>query len=819
MQTLPWMDVLVRDVRYAVRMLRRTPGFTLTAVATLALVIGANTAVFSLANGLLLTPLPYPDSGELHLLEADIRSPRGEFSGTAHDGHVWTALRQTPWADRAAVFTNWSSGVNLAVDGAAMFVDQQRVSAGFFRTLGVAPQIGREFLPEEDVPGGPAVVILSHGVWQRQLGGRADVLGRTILLRGESWQIVGVMPEGFRSTADADVWTPLRPSTSGEGGGTNYAILVRVPSDVTIEEAATQLRPSLDPSLRERGLRDDTTATVSLQPLQESMTAGSRDVILMLTAAAIVVLLIACANLAALLLARGGARAREVATRMALGSGRVAVVRQLMVESLTLALLGGAAGLLVGWFGLEGLQALAGERFADWQRVTMDGRVLTVCGGLSVLTSVFFGLMPAWQASRLDVQSALAEGGTRAIAGGARHWTRRGLVIVEVALGVVLLVAAGLLVRTFVNLQSLDAGFKAEGLMTAGVSLLDARYPGPEAVNQLFDRTLEQLRATPGVEAATVSLGLPFERVLNMGFVWPGEDSGRVSSVMYASVGFFETLGIATRRGRVFEPGDRADGRPVVVVNDAFERFYSPDQSVVGRTLRISGVEREVVGVVADVQQRPGFSIAGMTPGPLVSAPLIYVPSAQMNAGLASAHVWFGPVFTVRAATPAIGAQALMAALTTADPLLPIGTVRRMTDVRAGAVALEAMLMTLIGTLALVALLLTALGLHGVIAHSVVERTREFGIRMALGATPAETVLTVTRNGIGLAAIGAALGTALAIPASSLVAASLYGVAERDPLTYAGAAAFLLLVAGVASLVPAWRLLRLDPAVTLRMGQ
>jgi predicted permease len=816
MQTLPWMDILIRDVRYAGRMLRRTPGFTLTAVATLALVIGANTAVFSLANGLLFAPLPYPAPDELHLLQADIRSPRGDFSGTGVDGHTWRALQATPWSTRSAVFTNWASGVNLAIDGQAMFVDQQRVGAGFFRTLGVEPHIGREFLPDEDVPGGPGVVVLSHHLWQRLFQGAAEVIGRTILLRGEPWQIVGVMPEHFRSTADADLWTPLRPSTAGEGGGTNYAILLRVPEDVPRDDAAAQLRPTLDPSLRERGLRDDTTATVSLLSLKESMALNSREVIVMFGAAAVLVLLIACANLAALLLARGGARSREVATRMALGSGRFAVVRQLMVESLVLALIGGAAGLVVGWFGLAGLQALAGDRFSDWQRVTMDGRVLGVSAALSVLTSVLFGLVPAWQASRLNVQAALVEGGSRAVAGGAKHWTRRGLVVLEVALGVVLLVSAGLLVRTFANLQSIDPGFRAEGLTTASVSLLDARYPGPDEIIPLFERTLELLRATPGVESAAVSLGLPFERVLNMGFQFPGAESGQIASVMYASAGFFDTLGIETRRGRVFEPRDTRSGRPVVVVNEAFAQFYSRDEEVVGRVLRTAGVEREVVGVVANVQQRPGFLITGMIPGPLVSAPLIYVPSAQLNEGLASTHVWFGPAFTVRATTPAIGERALMAAIAGADPLLPLGAVRQMSQVRAGAIAMQEMLMILIGTLAVVALLLTALGLHGVIAHSVVERTREFGIRIALGASPGATVRAVTLNGVILAAIGVVIGVALAVPASALVASSLYGVAERDVVTYAAAAGFLLLVAAVASLLPALRLLSLDPAVTLR---
>ena len=816
MQTVPMFDILVRDVRYALRMLRRSPGFTVTAVATLALVIGANTAVFSLANGLLLTPLPYPQSGELHLLQADVSSPRGSSSGTAHDGFTWMAIKGTTWEPRAAVFSNWAAGVNLAMDGQAMFVDQQRVGAGFFRVLGVAPQLGREFLPEEDVPGGPAVAVLSYTLWQRLFDGAPNVIGRTVLLRGEAWQVVGVMPEGFESTAEADVWTPLRTATTGEGGGTNYAILMRVPEGTSPDAAALELRPLVDPSLRERGWGDDVTATVSLVSLQESMRASTRDVIVMLAAAAALVLLIACANLAALLLARGGARAKEVATRMALGSGRFAVVRQLMVESLTLALIGGALGVCVGWLGLEGLQVVAGERFSDWQRVSMDGRVLGMCAGLSVLTSLLFGLVPALQASRLDVQLALVEGGSRSIAGGARHWTRRGLVVAEVALGVVLLVSAGLLVRTFVNLRSIDPGFSPDGLVTATVSLLDTRYPGPVEVNQLFDRTLEQLRATPGVESAAVSLGLPFERVLNMGFRYPEEVDGRTASVMYATPEFFDTLGVITREGRIFRDGDRLESRPVVVVNEAFAKYYSKDRAVLGRILRLSGVEREVVGVVGNVQHRPGFTVSGMIPGPIVAAPLIYVPASQMNAGIASAHLWFGPVFTVRASTPAVAEQALTTALSASDPLLPVGAIRQMSRVRAEAIAMEEMLMTLVGTLAVVALLLTALGLHGVIAHSVAERTREFGIRMALGATAADTVRVVTVGGLGLAALGAVLGAALAVPASSLVASSLYGVAERDVMTYVTAAVFLLVVAGIASLLPALKLLRLDPAVTLR---
>lgn len=815
MLRLPLMETCARDLRYAVRVLLRTPVFTLTAVTTLALVIGANTAVFSLANALLLTPLPFPASERLALVSIDYRSPRGSSSGMSIDGTTWEALAASGAITNAAVFTNWTAGVNIVVNNQARFVDQQRVGAGFFGVLGTRPAMGREFTRDEDVPGGSAVAILSHELWARTFGGSSSILGQSILLRGEPWTVVGVMPEGFRSTVDADVWTPLRPTTTGEGGGTNYGAIVRVAEGQSVQDAARRL-PDLGAYLRSQGVSADTHVTIGLRPLSEVLAEDNREPIVMLGAAVATVLVIACVNLAALLLARGGARSKEIATRMALGSGRTAVVRQLMAESVVLAVVGGASGVLVAQFGLQALQELGGDRFADWQRATIDGQVLLVCGGLSLLTSVIVGLVPAWQASRLDVQTALLEGGNRSIAGGARHWTRRGLIVSQVALGVVLLVSAGLLVRTFVNLQSLSPGFTAAGLTTATVSLLDARYPGPTEVNVLFDKTLERLRATPGVDAAAVSLGLPYERALNMGFRYPGEENGRTASVMYVSPDFFRTFEIALTRGREFHSSDAPTSRQVVVVNESFARFYSKDKDVMGRVFRLSGVEREVVGVVSDIQMRPGFQVTGMVPGPITASPTVFLPSAQVTPGIVAAHVWFQPVFTVRASSPEVAARALTDAIAGADALLPVGQIREMATVRGEATAEHSMLMTLVGALSLVALLLAAVGLHGLIGHSVTERTREFGIRLALGATPGGTVRAVALSGIALSAIGAVFGLLLALPASSLVSSVLYGVAERDPLTYLGAALFLFLVAGVASILPALRILRLDPATTLR---
>ena len=340
MHRLPLIDTFVRDVRYALRMMRRAPGFTLTAVITLALVIGANTAVFTLANALLLKPLPLPDADRLALVRLEFSGPNGPLSGESVDGTAWKAIAASPWADHAAVFTNWTTGVNLVVNQQARFADQQRVGAGFFRVLGVPPALGREFTPEEDVTGGPAVAILSHELWMSAFGGDPSMLGQAILLRGEPWQVIGIMPEGFRGTADADVWTPLRPSTTGEGGGTNYGVVVRVPAGRSLDDAAREL-PPLEGNLRSQGLSAETTIRGGLVSLKDVLTADSRQPLMMLAAAVTAVLLIACVNIAALLLARGSTRAKEVATRMALGSGRLAVVRQLMVESLVLAAAGG----------------------------------------------------------------------------------------------------------------------------------------------------------------------------------------------------------------------------------------------------------------------------------------------------------------------------------------------------------------------------------------------------------------------------------------------------------------------------------------------
>ena len=819
MTRIPFVESLWRDVRLAFRVLRRTPAFTITAVTTLALVIGANSAVFSLADRLLLRPLPYPQPERLAYVNTTTSEPRGTYTSVGQEGAAWETVRDHVPSIDAAVFAGTGGGVNLVAGDVAIYVQQQRVSAGYFRVLGVLPRAGREFTLDEDVTGGPPVAILSHALWRRAFHGDDAILGKSVLLRGEPYTVVGVMPDGFTNLWEVEIWTPLRPSKSGEGGGTNYEIIARLKKDATPAQAEGELRAASAPEVFvSRGNSKDSTSTLGLSPMHEVLADGVRQPLVMLSAAVGVVLLIACVNLAALLLARAGSRAKEIATRMALGSGRRAIVRQLMVEAMLVALAGGFAGIFVGYVGLEGLKSLGGGTFSDWNRVTLDARVAGITLGLAALTSVIFGLVPAWQASRLDVQSALADGGSRSIAGSARHWPRRVLVVAEVALGVTLLVTAGLLLHTFVNLRRIDPGFDPSNLATGSASLQDARYGTVASVTRLFDESLSRLRREPGIESAAVSLGLPYERLLNMGFRWVGGAEAMTSNVGYVSDGFFETMKLPLRQGRTVRETDRENTPPVVVVNETFASLYSKDQPALGRRLRLSGVEREVVGIVGDAKQASsGFFVTGMTRGPIASKPTIYLPVAQTNDGmLRMVHTWFKPVWSVRSRATAQASVAIREALTSTDALLPVAESRTMDAVMARPIAQQRLLMILVGVVAGVAILLSAIGLHGLIAHAVAERRREFGIRLALGATPGGTVRQVAISGLTLAAIGAVGGGLLSLVAARLVESFVWPAGTTDPLTYAGVAVVFLLVAIVASILPALSILRLDPAQTLR---
>jgi len=825
MNSLPVFETLLRDLRYAFRMLRKTPGFTAVALITLGLGIGANTAVFSVVNALLLEPLPYPQPERLALISYDARSPRGENHSTGSDGQMFMTVRDNAkTVDAAAV--GGTTGVNLlAAENQAAYVQQQRVSAGYFRVLGVAPLVGREFTPEEDRAGGDAAVILSHGLWRRLFQGDPSVLGRAILLRGEQYTVVGVMPASFEVTErhsfqagqGVDLWTPLRPSTKGEGGGVNYSGIARLRDGVSWTQARSELQQLSGQAFSLWQMQPDVTVTLGLVSMQEGLTADLRQPLMMLWGAVAIVLVIACVNIAGLLLARGSTRTREIVTRMALGSGRAAVIRQLLVESGVLAIAGGVAGLLLGWGALEALKRLGLDTFDFWQPIRLDWRVLVVTMATAIVTSVIFGLMPAMQASRLDVQAGLSEGGTRAVAGAANRWPRKLLVIGEVALGVVLLISAGLLLRTFVHLRNQNPGFDAGDVVTASVSLQDARYRDPAKVNYLFTETLRKVRAIPGVQGAGVALGLPYERLLNNGFskIEDPPTETKITNQSYVTPGYFETLRVPLRAGRLLTDSDTSESPGVAVVNEAFVRRYFKGEHPVGRRIRSGSLEREIVGVIGDIQQG---SAGWGNFGPISPLPCVYIPASQTSSGfLTLVHTWFQPSWVVRTGgTVAALLPDLERAIQGVDAQLPIAKVRTVTEVRGDTLAQQQFMMSLVAGLGFIALVLAAIGIHGLIASSVSERTRELGIRLALGATAAQTMQAVIVPGLVLATIGVAIGGASALAVSRLLRSFLWGVTPTDPLTFAAVVILLLGVALAASVIPAMRVLRLDPALTLR---
>jgi predicted permease len=815
MNRLPFADVLGRDLRYAWRRVVRAPAFSGALIATLALTIGAAGAVFTLADAVLLQPLAFPEPDRLAVVAYERTTPSGRYTGPAVDGAMWRTVRERATLIDAAVCDGGAQGVNLVLDNRPSFVQNQVIGAGYFRVLGVAPWRGREFQPEDARPGGPAVAILSHGFWQRAFAGDEAALGRTILLRGEPFAIVGIMPAGFPALADADVWTPLREA----GQGLNYMVIARRRAGVTIEAANAELASfGGEPFTMLRPPAEGVTRALVLRDLHETVTAGAKDPIVLLGWAVGAVLLIACVNIAALLMARSGTRAREIATRMALGGGRGAVVRQLLTESLVLAALGGALGLVVALLGLEGLQAIGGTTFTEWDGAQLDLRTVAATFTIAAATSLLFGLLPAWQTSRLDVRAALTAGGSRSVAGGGRHVVRRLLVVAEVAIGVVVLVAAGLLLREFIVLQNLEPGFERANLYSASVSLQDARYRDPAAVTRLFSSSIERLQRLPGIQQAAVSQGLPYQRLLNLPFAIEGRpDDGRqvpIANVGYVTPSVFDTFRIPLLEGRALEDRDRSGTTRVAVVNEAFARHYFGRERAVGRRLLFGSTGIEIVGVSHDVQQGgAGFFLQGMRRGPLTTSPTIYLPVSQAEAGLFG---WFAPVWTVRAASAADAAAALRRAIADVDPLLPIGPVRAMDQVAASATARPRLLTILAAALAIAALLLSATGIHGVIAQGVADRSREFGIRLALGGRARQMIVAIARSGVWLAALGTAIGAALSVPGVKVIESFLYTVQPRDVRTYVWVAALLLAVACLSSVLPALRILRLDPARTLR---
>lgn len=812
--------MLSDDIRSGWRQLIKAPGFTITAILTLGLAIGANTAVFSLVDAVLLKSLPYPHPERLGTMSA-IYTRNGaeiERGDTAVTGAGWQALQSQAKSVDAALYSGLSSPVSLVTQSRTISVEPQRISAGYFHVLGVALAMGREFTAQEDIAGGPALVILSDRVWRSAFNADPFVVGKSILLKGEAHVVVGVASPSFKSNSDADLWTPIRPSLTGEGGGTNYGVVARLKDGVTWPQAAGEVGAAVDSSMNRRTSDDGVTVSHTMMPLQQQMTEDVRLPLLLLSAAVGAVLLVACVNLAGLLLARAGRRTQEIATRLAIGGDRRAVIRQLLIESVMLALCGGIAGLAIGAAALEGLKATATSLLlTPWGEVALDARVLSVTLGLTMLTAILFGLVPAIQATRLDVLAALAEGGTRSVAGGAKSWPRRLLVMAEVALGVVLLVGGGLLIRTFMYLQALPAGFDPHNVVAVSASLEDARYEKHENIDALFARSLDRLRAMPGVESAAISLGLPYERILNMGariVRGPTPSDFVFTTATYVTPGYFETLRLPLVSGRSFRDTDTSTAAPVAIINEAFAKRYFKDRDPIGEHIFSSGLTREVIGVAGNVQQRGGFQNFG----PIDALPGFYVPFSQFpGTALRTIHGWFSTAFIVRQAYDgAVNESIMRRVMAEIDPQLAVSAVRGVDAVRAQTLSRQRILMTLVAALGGLALFLAAIGIHALIASGVTERTRELGIRLALGATVGQTIRAAALPGITMAVAGLAIGCAAAYAASTYIRSLLWGVKTNDPLTFVAVIGALLAVAVTASLLPALRVRKLDPVSLLR---
>ncbi len=809
-----------QNLRYALRQLRRNPGFTATVLVTLALSIGANTAIFSVVNALMLRRLPYPQPERMGTIFMRVAGGRSSESPHWIDGTQWELLRDNVPTLVSAISSGMASGVNLQAGAQAQYVHDGRVSAQYFDVLGIRPALGRVFSKDEDRPHGPPAVILSYGLWHSLFGGNRSLLGETIELKGEPYTVVGVLPAGAQTPMEADLYTPIQPSRTGEGGGTNYEVMVRLRDGATWQQANTEInRAWAEPAQRFAAeFPHGSTVSFYTVPLQQGQTAELRPQLLALMAAAGFILLIACANLAGLTLVRVSRRTPEMATRLALGASAWQLQKQLWLENLVLAAIGGLAGIGVGYAALRGLLALLPIGFLPVASVPLDLRVLAFTLAVAGMTSILFGMLPALAVRRVDLRTSIA---SRNLAGGDRLRQRQALIAAEVALTVVLLAGSGLLIRTLVHLETLPPGFNPDGLMTAKASLDDARYHDPAAFRRMLDESLAAMRQIRGVENAGVALSLPYERVLNGGVrISDGPNSGQVvgTDMDYVTPGYFETIQAPLIAGRYFAASDGPDTEPVVIVNRTFARKFYGGASPVGHTLsegRTNVTNMRIVGVVADTPISSGLNPVA----PLMSEETLYLPAAQMIDPqlLAMLHTWFQPSWVVRTAGPVSGlTEQMQRALSSAAPALPFSGFYRMSDLMDETLAMQRVEVALLGAMAGLALLLSAVGIFALVASMVAQRTREIGIRIALGSSVRRAMAHVGAPGLRASAIGLALGLVLCAGILRVLRSVLYGVAVYDAASLTAVVLGMAVVALAASAVPALRIARIDPAKTLR---
>jgi putative ABC transport system permease protein len=809
------MQTLWQDIKYGVRMLWKNPAFTLIAVVALALGIGANTAIFSVVNAVLLRPLPFPDPDRLVVVNS-VNLRGGEHFGAASpaDFQDWAAQNQS--FERIAAMR--SGSVNVSGEDLPEQFEGSSVTDEFFNLLGVQPVLGRAFLPEEFRVRGQRVVMLSHGLWQRRFGGNPAVIGQTLTLNGRPTTIVGVMPPDFKFPVDTEVWTPLLGDT-GEmraRGSRYFSVIARLKPNITLEQANAEMQiiaARLESQYPESH-RDWSARVITLQETIVSY-ANARAALFILLGTVGLVLLIACANVANLLLARATARAREVAIRAALGATRSRLMRQLLIESLLLALLGGACGLLLALWGVETIIALVPEdlRFARLDEARIDTPVLGFTFAVSVLTGLLFGLLPGLKASKADLHDSL-KGSTKSSTAGLRFQRTRGLLVVcEIALTLVLLIGAGLLVKSFLRLQQVAPGFDAQNILTAEVALpRTSRYLQAEQRTTLYQQVLERAETLPGVESVAATSGAPLARfALAFPFIVEGRGeniSGSAPEALYSAISpnFFRTMQIPLRAGREFTERDNADAPAVTIINETMARRYFPDEDPIGRRITIAyldtPVSLQIVGIARDVKQ---MNLSDETDIEM------YVPHSQ--------RPWLSTTLVIRMAAGTDTAsivRGVQRAVWSVDQSQALSNVKTMDELFGESAARPRFYTLLLSVFSGAALLLAIIGIYGVMSYTVAQRTNEIGVRMALGAQPRDVLRLVIGQGMTLTLIGIGVGLAASLLLMRLMSSLLFGVSAADPVTFGSVSVLLAGIAFVACYVPARRAMKTDPLTALR---
>jgi putative ABC transport system permease protein len=804
------VDTLVQDVRYGLRRLTRAPGFTAIALLTLALGIGANSAIFTVVNGVLFRPLPFPEPDRLvgvyHVYDGGMRpmSPPNFL-----DLRARTRTLADIAASAGGTFTLTGSGDPIRLEGA-------RVSGSFFDVLGIPPMLGRVFRVQDNETGQHRVAMLSYALWRDRFGSDPQIVGKPITLDGDPFIIVGVMPEGFAYPAKTPLWIPLEYDEVfrvKNRGAWYLRVVGRLAPGASAESAAREIE-GLGAQLEREYPNFNTRVGMTVDPLRAHMVKGVRTALLILLGAVGFVLLIACANVANLFLARAVQREGEMAIRAALGGSRVRLVRQLLTESLLLAIAGGTAGLLLAVWGTDLLIRLKPQGIPRLDDVRIDGAVVAFTACMTIVTGIIFGCMPAWQSTRTDLAGSLKDSARGAVGQAGMRRLRGALVVAEMALAVLLLTGAGLLIRSFAHLQGVDPGFRTNSALTMRLSLPDRGYDTDEKRAAFFDTLLDRIQATPGVRSASAISYRPMSgNTFNISFSVAGRPKLKPADeptveVRVITPDHFKTLGIPLRRGRPFTRADSASAMPVVLLSESAARKHFPNEDPIGRRIELgwgrkdkdAKVGGEVVGIVGDVKE------SGLNEP---NEPELYVPYDQVSIGAMT--------LIVRTDVPPMSlASAVQQYVRQADASLAVSQAETLDNVLAESISQSRFYMLLLGTFAAVALLLAAIGIFGVMSNAVAHRTREIGIRLALGAEASQVRGLVLRQALLLASVGIAVGLAASLQLTKLLRTLLFELSPTDPITLAGVALVLLGVALLASYLPAWRASRVDPLAALK---